>query len=207
MNNPVTIFKNTINSLPKRQSLLFHACCGICCVYPLLLLDKYFAITIYYTNANIYPDSEYDHRLSELERYLKIIKKHDINLVVPQRNMPSFLKKLSPHSKEKEGGKRCKICYDMRLEEAFKYASENHFDYCGTVMSVSNRKNATLINKIGLELEQKYKNTKFLVADFKKENGITINDALNKMVNLYHQNYCGCPFSMYFLKKIKNKGD
>lgn len=195
--NLVQLFHQEIAELPQRKSLLFHACCGVCCVYPLLLLDDYFDITIYYTNSNIYPASEYDHRLSELERYLKIIQHRFIQLVVPPRQTKEFIEKLSPYAREKEGGARCRICYDMRLQEAFAYAAQEGYDYCGTVMSVSSHKNAALLHEIGKELEAKYKPVRFLSADFKKEGGQQINNQLNRLVGLYHQNYCGCPFSLY----------
>ena len=52
------------------------------------------------------------------------------------------------------------------------------------------------INEIGEELENKYPSVKYLYADFKKGDGITLNDSMNKKLNLYHQNYCGCIYSI-----------
>jgi len=195
MNNQFSYLHNSYNQKP---TLLFHACCGVCCVYPLLLLDKYFDITIYYTNSNIQPISEYDHRLSELERYLRIIEKHNIKLVVAPRQS-DFITKLAPYHKEKEGGFRCKICYDLRLEESFQYAQQEHYDYCASVMSISPHKNADIINQIGEELAQKY-DVQYLPTNLKKNNGSLHNTKLNKLLDLYHQNYCGCPFSFNFPK-------
>ena len=61
---------------------------------------------------------------------------------------------------------------------------------------ISNRKNAEYINEIGETLEKKYPSVKYLHADFKKGDGINKNEALNKELHLYHQNYCGCEFSI-----------
>ena len=61
-------------------------------------------------------------------------------------------------------------------------------------MSISNRKNADYINEIGIQLEKEYQ-VKYLFADFKKGDGITLNEKMNKELNLYHQNYCGCIYS------------
>ena len=66
MSSYIALFEDEIRKLSHRPRLLFHACCGVCCVYPLLLLDDYFDVTIYYTNDNIYPEEEYDLRLREL---------------------------------------------------------------------------------------------------------------------------------------------
>ncbi len=185
-----------INELKDRATLLLHICCGVCSVYPLLYLRKYFKITIYFTNSNIYPYDEYLKRLDALNTYLKFLKDDEIKLVVGKYDYESYKKILEPLKDEPEMGKRCKLCYSLRMNEGFKYASENNYEYFTTVMSISNRKNADYLNEIGEALENKYKDVKYLHADFKKGDGITKNEKLNKELNLYHQNYCGCEFSI-----------
>ena len=184
-----------IKELKGRPELLIHICCGVCSVYPLLYLRQFFKITILFSNSNIYPHEEYLRRLNALNEYLNYLNDEEIKLVVDEYDNIAYTKKLSPLANESEGGLRCKLCYRLRMERAFKYAKENKFDYCTTVMSISNRKNADWINEIGEELSTKY-DIKYLYADFKKGDGITLNDKLNKKLNLYHQNYCGCVYSM-----------
>ncbi len=185
-----------INELKDRPTLLLHICCGVCSVYPLLYLRKYFKITIYFSNSNIYPYDEYLRRLDALNTYLKFLKDDEIKLVVGKYDYESYKKILEPLKDEPEMGKRCKLCYSLRMNEGFKYASENNYEYFTTVMSISNRKNADYLNEIGEALENKNKDVKYLHADFKKGDGITKNEKLNKELNLYHQNYCGCEFSI-----------
>lgn len=48
-------FENQIKTLKPNSKILVHVCCGVCSMYPLELLSKYFDITIYYENSNIYP--------------------------------------------------------------------------------------------------------------------------------------------------------
>lgn len=185
-----------INELKGRPSLLIHICCGVCSVYPLVYLRQFFDITIYFSNSNIYPYEEFLKRLNALETYLKKLNDSSIKLIIAPYDYDSYEKHLIPYKEQKEGMNRCKICYELRMEETFKYASLNSYDYCTTVMSISNRKNAEYINEIGERLNNKYQNTTYLYADFKKGDGITFNDQLNKELNLYHQNYCGCRFSI-----------
>ena len=60
------------SNLNYKPSLLLHACCGPCSSYVLEYLSTFFNITIFYYNPNIYPQAEYERRLSELkEFYLK----------------------------------------------------------------------------------------------------------------------------------------
>ena len=66
----------------------------------------------------------------------------NIKYIVEEYNSDDFFKKVIGLENEKEGGKRCKLCYFLRLKDTFAYAKENHYDYVTTVMSISNRKNA-----------------------------------------------------------------
>ena len=185
-----------IHNLKNRPTLLLHVCCGVCSVYPLVYLKQYFNITIYFSNSNIYPYEEFNRRLEALETYLKTLKDNNIKLIVAQYDNETYTKKLEKYKDEPEGKNRCKLCYKLRMEDAYKYAVKEKYDYCTTVMSISNRKNADYINEIGEELENKYPSVKYLDADFKKGDGITLNDSMNKKLNLYHQNYCGCIYSI-----------
>ena len=187
---------NQISELKGKPTLLIHICCGVCSVYPLQYLRKYFNITIFFSNSNIYPYAEFEKRLNALRQYLDYLNDDSIKLIVDRYDNDEYMKKLQQLKDEPEGGKRCKLCYELRMEETFKYAHKNSYDYVTTVMSISNRKNADWINEIGEKLNQKYPNTKYLYADFKKGDGITLNDSLNKQLNLYHQDYCGCIYSI-----------
>lgn len=184
-----------IKNLHHKPTLLLHVCCGVCSVYPLVYLSKYFKITIYFSNSNITPYEEFVKRLDALNTYLNIIKEKDIKLVVDDYDYESYRKALINYKDQKEGQERCYICYQMRMQKSFEYATKNQFEYVTTIMSISNRKNADYINAIGEALNKEYPSIQYLYADFKKGDGITLNDKMNKDLGLYHQNYCGCEFS------------
>ena len=46
-------------------TLLLHSCCAPCSSYVLEYLSQYFSITLFYYNPNIYPPTEYEHRVEE----------------------------------------------------------------------------------------------------------------------------------------------
>ncbi|MBO4737285.1 MAG: epoxyqueuosine reductase QueH, partial [Bacilli bacterium] len=119
----------------KKPRLLLHGCCGPCSCWPLLFLCPHFDVTIMFNNSNIYPESEYNKRLDELKRLLEYVKRDfgfDVGLVVTPYDNDEFDKDLAPHKDEKEGGRRCMICYRKRMGEAYDYAEENGFDYFTT---------------------------------------------------------------------------
>ena len=96
--------------------------------------------------------------------------------------------------KEKEGGKRCYVCYELRMEAACRYAKEHNYNYFTTTLSISPYKNAKWLNEIGERLGKEY-NINYLYADFKKKNGYKRSIELSKEYGLYRQDYCGCIYS------------
>lgn len=199
MNNYLKQYKDDIKELRKRENILVHVCCGVCSMYPLHELNKHFNISILYTNSNIYPESEFDLRLSEFKKYLDHLG-NPYKLIIPSYNHEDYMKDLREYADLEEGQIRCKICYYKRLEDTAKFAKENGYDCFTTVMSISNRKKANWINEIGDELAKKYQ-IKFIHNDFKKDDGININQKMNEEFVIYHQPYCGCEYSMRHLEK------
>lgn len=183
----------------RKPRLLLHACCAPCSSYPLRYLCPYFEVTIYYANSNIYPEEEYLKRLNELKRFLKefdLKEGYQVNLIIPPYNLASYEQFLDDYKDYKEGSLRCFMCYEKRMDESYKYASENDYDYFTTTLSVSRFKNSLKINEIGAKLEQVYPNTKYLYSDFKKKNGNLIVKKMKEEYSLYQQLYCGCKYSL-----------
>ena len=82
------------------------------------------------------------------------------------------------------------------MQRLFEYAALNKYEIVTTVMTISRNKNAEYINELGKTIEKKYNNVKFLVFDFKKNNGQDIGVDISKKLEIYRQDYCGCEFSI-----------
>lgn len=187
-----------IKNLNKKPTLLLHSCCAPCNAFPLVLLVEYFDLTLMYNNSNIYPSIEYYRRLNELKKYVEYInQKYHVNIKIIETpyNNEEYNKFLEPYKNQKEGLDRCKLCYKIRMNEAYKYANDHNYDYFTTVMTISRQKNSIVLNNIGLELQKKYPNTKYFVSDFKKNKGIDKGLEIAKEHNMYRQDYCGCIYS------------
>ena len=65
------------------------------------------------------------------------------------------------YSNEPEGGKRCAVCFRMRLEETAKMAKRKGYSLFTTTLTVSPHKNYPQISAIGKELEKKWGNRVF----------------------------------------------
>ena len=188
-----------IKQLDKKPSILLHSCCAPCSSFPLEFLAPYMNITIYYNNSNIYPAEEYTIRMEETKRYVEQfneLHQTNVQIIVTNYDEETYHKYLEPLKDEPECGKRCHMCYRIRMNEAYKYANEHNFDYFCTVMSISRQKSSIVMNQIGEELSKKYPNTKYFYSDFKKKDGLLRRNALVKEYNLYNQTYCGCRYSI-----------
>ncbi|MBQ5399230.1 MAG: epoxyqueuosine reductase QueH [Ruminococcus sp.] len=179
----------------KAPTLLIHACCAPCSSYVLEYLSEYFNIIILYYNPNITNPEEYEYRLSEETRLIsELPHKHSIRLIKGDYEPERFFGAVKGLEKEPEGGKRCEVCFELRLREAARVCAEQGADYFLTTLTISPLKNAAKINKIGEKIAAEY-GVKYLPSDFKKKNGYKRSIELSREYNLYRQNYCGCVFS------------
>lgn len=186
---------NKIISEHRVPSLLLHSCCAPCSSYVLEYLCEYFDITVLYYNPNIFPEEEYQYRIIEQQRLInELPAKNPIHFIKTEYEPEKFHAIVKGHEKDKEGGERCFLCYELRLHEAAKYAKEGSFDYFTTTLSISPMKNAEWLNEIGKRLSEEY-GVAYLYSDFKKKNGYKRSVELSQVYHLYRQNYCGCVYS------------
>ena len=189
------LMKEEINSLDYVPRLLLHSCCGPCSTAVISRLTEYFDITVIYYNPNIEPQEEYEKRKKEQIKFLTEYKSiNKVDFMDCDYSNEDFRKIVVGLENEPEGGVRCHACYRLRLEKTAKLASKNNYDYFCTTLTVSPYKNAQIINPIGESLAKEY-NIKYLLSDFKKEEGYKKSIELAKEYDLYRQNYCGCLFS------------
>lgn len=182
-----------IRQSQKRPTLCMHVCCAPCSCWPLEFL-KDFDVTIYYTNSNIYPSEEYWRRLNELKQFLK--DHHpEVKLIVSDYDNETYTQKISLFKDEPEKGRRCIMCYGLRMNEAYQYAHDHHFDYFTTVMTISRQKDSKVLNHIGMQLSNKFPHTKYFISDFKKADGNVKGNRIASELGMYRQDYCGCIYS------------
>ncbi len=175
--NKLDALLNEIKESSKTPSLLLHSCCGPCSSYVLDYLKDYFKITVFYYNPNIYPEEEYEHRLSEQKRLIDMVysgspaedqlqtssegrdlydesKCFEVKLLTLPYDHREFLEAAKGYEAEPEGGARCVKCFELRLNKTAEIAKEQGFDYFGTTLTVSPHKNAMILNKVGHEAEK-----------------------------------------------------
>ena len=176
--------------------LLLHSCCAPCSSYVLEYLSRYFEITVFYYNPNIYPPEEFGKRVEEQKRLIaQLPAEHPISFLDGPYEPERFYEMARGLEQIPEGGERCFKCYRLRLSETAEMARAGKYDYFTTTLSISPLKNAEKLNEIGGQLAKDY-GVDYLYSDFKKRNGYKRSTELSREYGLYRQDYCGCVFSM-----------
>jgi predicted adenine nucleotide alpha hydrolase (AANH) superfamily ATPase len=176
--------------MPKK--MLLHVCCANCVLHPYETLKNNFGVTLYFYNPNIYPDKEYAKRLAYARQ---AADKYGLNLIEGPCDKNEWLDMTNGYRDYPEGGQRCEVCINIRVEKTAIFAAENGYDIFATTLSVSPHKNSKIINTAGKMLSAKY-GIDFFEADFKKQDGFKKTMQLSKELDLYRQNYCGCAYSI-----------
>lgn len=173
-------------------SLLLHICCGPCAAHVLDLLKDSYRLVGYFCNPNVHPRDEY---LRRLQGAATASRAKGIPIWVPLYDPESWLASVKGTENEPEGGKRCEICFSIRLAATARLAGLVSFDAFATTLTISPRKDATRINEIGEQLASS-SSVSYLPSDFKKQHGFQHSIQKSKAMRLYRQRYCGCCFSL-----------
>lgn len=176
-------------------TLLLHCCCAPCSSYVVEYLSNYFRITTFYYNPNIFPQEEYAHRVAELKRFVaEFPTRYPVNFIEGAYEPKRYYEAVKGLEREKEGGARCRKCFELRLGEAAKTARELGCDYFTTTLSISPMKDAAILNEIGEMMGEKY-GVRHLPSNFKRKGGFLRSTELSREYGLYRQDFCGCVYS------------
>lgn len=181
-----------IGEAEKGATLLLHSCCAPCSSACLERLKEHFRVTVFYYNPNIDEEAEYEKRKAEQIRFLRETGWADI--LDCDYDARAFLEISKGLEKEPERGKRCYLCYRLRLKKTAETAKEKGFAYFATTLTLSPHKNAEWLNEIGAK-EGDRVGVNYLFSDFKKKGGYYRSIELSKEYDLYRQDFCGCKFS------------
>lgn len=171
------------------KGLLLLSCCApcSCAVIEKLVQEKRLATVVFY-NPNILPFDEYQKRCLENKKVCKI---YDIPFIELEYDNERWCSLVSGLEQEPERGKRCSICFYMRIKRVMEYAKSEGYDGVASVLGVSRYKNLTQVNeaayKASLEVGIPY-----IELEGRKGGMQERRQQLIKELTLYSQDYCGC---------------
>ncbi len=191
-----------LQSEGKTQTVLLHSCCAPCSTTCLERIKDYANVTVFYYNPNIDEKEEYEKRKAEQIRLLE--ETGWAKFLDCDHDVDAFLELSKGLEQEPERGKRCYLCYGLRLKKTAEVAKEKGFTMFATTLSVSPYKNAEWLNELG-EKYAKEVGVEFLPADFKKRGGYYRSQEWSKRFGLYRQDFCGCSFSKIEAEEKRKK--
>jgi predicted adenine nucleotide alpha hydrolase (AANH) superfamily ATPase len=184
-----SILKSRYDNI-KTMKVALHICCAVCASAAAeRLMREGHQVQGFFYNPNIYPEEEYRLRLANAQ-------KAAAELGFPLAEGPylpqEWNKSVASLENEPEGGKRCFVCFRLRLAATREFMLKSGCEAFTTTLTMGSNKSGTLIGQIGHEIGAE----QFLERDFKKKEGFKRAAELAKKWGLYRQHYCGCIYSL-----------
>jgi hypothetical protein len=174
------------------KPLLLHACCAPCSIAIIDELKNQYDLTVLFFNPNIFPQSEYFKRKDEVIKVCKEWGVPFIDLDYEHENWKQTIKGLED---EPEAGKRCAVCFAVRLKRTAEYAKENNIKIFASSLTSGRNKNAEVIGEIGERLAREF-GLEFLNENWKSKGRQEKGQKMTAERGIYRQNYCGCEYSI-----------
>ena len=187
------------------KEVLLHACCAPCSSAIVEWMVQHdIRPVIFYYNPNIFPREEYEIRKNESKRHAESL---GLEWIDGDYDHQQWQQDVCGLEGEPERGRRCELCFTLRLTVAAKKAQELGILYFATTLASSRWKSLDQINKAGLIAQETLKSQTnlspltshllplFWAQNWRKGGLYERRNQLLKEFNFYNQQYCGCEFS------------
>ena len=188
------IVKNPAIIVPEDlDGVLLHACCAPCSSAIVEWLVQHgIKPTIFYYNPNIFPREEYEIRKNESKRHAESL---GLTWIDGDYDHEQWQQDVCGLEGEPERGKRCELCFTLRLKATALKAKELGIKYFTTTLASSRWKSLEQIERAGHIAEQMVNGVTFWAQNWRKGGLYERRNQLLKEFNFYNQQYCGCEFS------------
>ena len=187
--------KNVFGKPEDCNEVLLHACCAPCSSAIVeWMLANGVRPTIFYYNPNIFPREEYEIRKNESQRHAESL---GLRWIDGDYDHESWLGDVCGLEGEPERGRRCELCFTLRLTRAAKEAKELGLKYFTTTLASSRWKSLEQIERAGHLAEQAVDGTVFWAQNWRKGGLYERRNQLLREFAFYNQQYCGCEFSLH----------
>lgn len=175
------------------KKIILHACCAICSGYPVSYLkDAGYSVIVYFYNPNIYPEEEYQKRLTAQKT---LCKHFGTEFIEGEYNPSDYYSFVQGLENEPEKGMRCYKCFELRLRKTAEFCIKSGIKNFTTSIVISPHKNYKVLSQIGKTISEEY-GLSYIDIDFKKKDGFLKTNKISRELGLYRQNYCGCKFAL-----------
>lgn len=184
------------------KEVLLHACCAPCSSAIVeWLMTHGIRPVIFYYNPNIWPREEYEIRKQESKRHAEGL---GLTWIDGDYDHEQWRQDVCGLEGEPERGRRCELCFTLRLTAAALEARRLGLEYFTTTLASSRWKSLEQIERAGHQAEQTVNGQRprgsgevhFWAQNWRKGGLYERRNQLLKEFDFYNQRYCGCEFSM-----------
>ncbi len=129
------------------------------------------AYTVFFYNPNIHPAAEYLRRKDENKRYADTLR---VPFVDADYEIDAWFARTKGLEDEPERGRRCTLCFDMRLGRAARHAHDHGFPVLTSSLGLSRWKNWTQVNACGHRAVAPYNGLVYWDHNWRKGGGAEI---------------------------------
>lgn len=175
-----------------RERFLLHTCCAPCGIAVIDELRKTCDLSVFFYNPNIFPEEEYLKRKAEV---IRVCEEWGVPMIDADYEPAAWDLAVAGFEGEPEGGKRCPICFRMRLFRTAETAAGLGFSVFGTTLTSGRNKREDIIGPIG-EAAARRAGIRFRSEDWKKGGRQERSRCMVRDRGIYRQDYCGCRYSL-----------
>lgn len=179
------------------DSVLLHSCCAPCSAAILEWLHNHgVKTTIFFYNPNIYPDTEYEIRKNEIQKYAAFL---GIPFIEGDKDHAKWREAVKGLENEPERGERCLACFTHRLKASALCAKELGIRHYTTTLAGSRWKRQDQIEAAASVADSLVDEVEYWNQNWRKGGLQVRRGELLRENGFYNQQYCGCEFSMRHL--------
>lgn len=179
---------------PPPGRVLLHSCCAPCSSAVLeCMLRNGIDTAVYFSNSNITPLEEYEHRKAEMIRWCETL---GVEYIEDEYDHCEWLENVGKGREHlPECGPRCLECFRYRLSRAARYAAENGFSSLTTTLASSRWKRLDQVDEAGRDACARA-GIQWWEMNWRKGGLQPRRNELIKELEFYDQTFCGCEFAI-----------
>jgi predicted adenine nucleotide alpha hydrolase (AANH) superfamily ATPase len=176
------------------SGVVLHSCCAPCSTAVLeCLVQNGIKPVVFFFNPNIHPKAEYETRRDEWMRLCSLL---GLEAVEGSYEPEKWLESARGLEDEPERGRRCSMCFEMRLEATARFAVSMGIGLFTTTLATSRWKSKPQVDAAGAAAAAKVPGSAYWNFDWRKEGLVGRRYQLVREIGFYNQRYCGCVYSM-----------
>ena len=179
---------------PGVSNVLLHSCCAPCSGAMIEeMMESGCQVSVFFYNPNIHPKREYEIRKIENKKYCE---KLGIPFIDCDYDTDNWYSRTKGMELDVERGRRCTICFDMRMERAALYAHEHKFHAIATTNATSRWKDALQVHESGHRAAMRYDRLVYWEYNWQSDEMTIRKYQISANEKFYKQEYCGCSYSL-----------